>query len=178
MVIGGSWRIPPCIALKTKYKPFLTRCQKGHAKNFTRLPSSSPSLRLGSHNCWPQLRKYRPSHHINQRPITDKSHTPLLVPPPKIADITTTGLRPDRSSHLYLRRRNNMNWEHFLQEVRQFCLWFFWEPGWPTEKIMILGALLLLVLLLHVIACKKRRIVSTQKAATTSPPERQSWRTG
>jgi hypothetical protein len=34
MVIGGSWRIPPCIALKTKYKPFLTRCQKSRAKKF------------------------------------------------------------------------------------------------------------------------------------------------
>ena len=65
-----------------------------------------------------------------------------------------------------------------VEKLKQFCLWFFWDMEWPTEKIIILGALLLFLILLTAIVKRYKKPGPVAKAAAASAGNKKHWRTG
>ena len=66
-----------------------------------------------------------------------------------------------------------------VEKLTQFCLWFFWDMEWPTEKMIILGALLLFLILLTATVKRFKKPGPVAKAAAAaSPGNKKHWRTG
>ena len=59
--------------------------------------------------------------------------------------------------------RHSINLKSLIENAKDFFVWFFWEEGWPTKKLIILGAMLLALILLWLIIKAKRKVKRREK---------------